>query len=104
MKDITRIQDGEDLEVVDTIAPKAANVLSIQLGALEYRPTFGVDLAFFLESPLEFQNESFKAYLIQRLTEESVNVSACIDTVNALFSTLSFKVGEINANAKGYIR
>jgi hypothetical protein len=50
MKDITEFNSTTgDLDLVDTIVPKAANVLQVQLATLEYAPTFGVDLVFFPE-------------------------------------------------------
>ncbi len=104
MKDITEFNDTtEDLSIVDTIVPKAANVLQIQLGDLEYAPTFGVDLDFFLDPDLTFQNESFKAYLIQRLAESHVNVNQVIQAVTTFVETLTFKVAQSEASG-GLIR
>lgn len=103
MLDIIEIEDGKDLGLADTVVAKAANVLAVQLGSLEYAPTFGVDLRFFLESPLQFQNESFKAYLIQRLTEEQINVAGVTEVLEALFQRLTFHVGEIATDTKGFL-
>lgn len=95
MKDITEFNAGtEDLDVVDTIVPKAANVLQVQLASLEYAPTFGVDLAFFLDPDLTFQNESFKAYLIQRLSESHVNVNQVTQEISTFVESLTFQVGQ----------
>lgn len=103
MLDIVEVSDGKDLGMADAVVSKAANVLSVQLGTLEYEPTFGVDLKFFLESPLEFQNESFKAYLIQRLTENQINVAGVTSVLETLFQQLTFKVGDLSQNAKGFV-
>jgi len=101
--DITDVLDGSDLIVRDSIAPKAANVLNIQLGTLEYIPDFGVDLKYFLDNIIEFQNDSFKAYLIQRLIESRVNVVAVEEVIEALFSKYQFEVGE-QQSSEGLIR
>lgn len=94
MKDIIEVNDGEDLNVMDQIVAKAGNVLSIQLGDLEYAQSFGVDMRYFLETEFQIQNESFKAYLVQRLTESQVNVSQVIETVDTLFTKYTHFVGD----------
>ncbi len=103
MLDIIEVADGKDLGVADSIVPKAANLLSVQLGALEYAPNFGVDLRYFLENPVRFQNESFKAYLIQRLTENQISVSEVLETLEALFEKYTFFVGDANQDTGGLI-
>jgi hypothetical protein len=103
MKDIIEVLDGQDLNVMDTPLPKAGNVLSIQLGSLEYALDFGVDLKFFLDSELKFQNESFKAYLVQRLTENQINVAEVIDFVGPLFEKYTFYVGDLKPSNGGMI-
>jgi len=92
MIDIVGISNG-DLRVIDTQVPKAANVLSIQLGALAYAPGFGIDLKYFLSEDFEFQNESFRAYLIERLANSGVNVTSVLTTVNQLYNSYIFSVG-----------
>jgi hypothetical protein len=104
MMDIVEVAEGKDLNMLDSIVPKAANVVGTQLGSLAYAPTFGVDLKYFLSSDLQFQNESFKAYLIQRLTEEQVNVTDAIDYVNTFSEQITFYVGDNNKNVGGLIR
>ncbi len=59
MTDIVSI--GADIGLYDSQSPRAANILSVQLGALEYAPTLGIDLAYFLQEDFRFQNESFKS-------------------------------------------
>jgi hypothetical protein len=98
MKDIIETPQGKDLLVYDSIVAKAGNVLSIQLAALEYAPDFGVDFKFFLQSDFKFQNESFKAYLVQRLTESQVNVSQVSETVDILFQQYTHSVGDIKTD------
>jgi hypothetical protein len=102
MKDITSI--GEDMTVMEAITPKAANVLQVQLGALEYAQEFGIDMAFFLDENFQFQNESFKAYLIQRLAEHHVNVSELLETDSTLEKFYTFYVGDQEKSSGGLIR
>lgn len=90
MMDITDVQD--DLVMFDTQTPKAANILSIQLGSLEYALEFGIDLRYFLQNGIKFQNESFKSYLIERLANQGVNVSSLIDTLEPLFAEYNFNL------------
>lgn len=84
MTDIISI--GEDLGVLDTQVPRAANILSVQLGALTYAPDLGIDLAYFLSEQFTFQNESFLAHLIQTLANSSINVASVNETVQALYT------------------
>lgn len=102
MIDISSV--GSDLQVFDAQTSKAANVLSVQLGRLEYASDFGIDLEFFMDPEFQFQNESFKAYLIQRLAENHVNVSKVIDTVEALFEKYTFYVGDQDRLTGGFIK
>lgn len=96
MTDIVSAKDGFDLGVADAVAPKAANLVSTQVGELEYAPTFGVDLKYFLQSEFQFQNESFKAYLVDRITQNQINVSEVLEIVEALQTKYTFKVGDAN--------
>jgi hypothetical protein len=102
MKDITSI--GTDLTVLNSQANKAANVLSIQIGELEYAPTFGIDLRFFLDENLQFQNESFKSYLIQRLAEHHINVNQVLEALETFYQQFTFTVGESESISGGFIR
>lgn len=103
MKDITSLTGG-DLVLFDTQTSKAKNVLQVQVGALEYAPQFGIDLGFFLNPALQFQNESFKSYLIQRLAEHHVNVNQVIDTLSQFFSKFTFVVGDQDTESGGFIK
>ncbi len=91
MIDIVSITDG-DLGFYDTQVPQAANILSVQLEALEYAPDLGIDLDYFLAEEFRFQNESFKAYLVQRLANYGINVSAVTDTLNSLYRNYTFQI------------
>ncbi len=104
MFDIAEITNGSDMVMRDTAVFKAANVCSIQLGALEYAPDFGVDLKFFVQSDLQFQNESFKSYLVERLIQSQVNVNDVTEVVEKLNSNFLFNVGDNNISAGGLVR
>lgn len=91
MIDIVGILEG-DLNFVDTQTQKAKNILSVQLGSLEYIPDFGVDIAYFLSEEFKFQTESFKSYLIQVLAVNGINVATLTDTIHNLFNEYEFKL------------
>lgn len=76
--------DDKGLRVFNTQTQRAANILSIQLGALEYAPDFGIDLRYFLTESIEFQDDSFKAYMIQALATRGINVASLVEVINAL--------------------
>lgn len=92
MIDIVSWEDGQDIGVFDTQVMQAGNILSVQLGALEYAPELGVDLKFFLQEEFRFQNESFKSYLIQVLANAGINVSSVLDQVEALHRKYTFNL------------
>lgn len=96
MLDIVSSNDGQDLGLADSVAPKAANLVSTQVGSLEYDPQFGVDLKYFLQNDFQFQNESFQAYLVDRLTQNQINVSQVIEVLEALAAKYTYKVGDPN--------
>lgn len=92
-----------DLGLAVTQVAKAGNLVATQIGSLEYAPTFGVDLKFFLESELRFPTESFKAYLIQRMAEHQINVSQVLHVVESLSQQLTFRVGDNELPDGGFI-
>src|SRR5690606_37007492 len=93
MLDIVEVADGKDLGFADSAVTKAGNVLAVQLGTLEYAPTFGVDYKYFIDSTFRIQDESFRAYLVQRLTEHQIDVSQITRLVENLFTKNTFYVG-----------
>ena len=93
-----------DLVLYEAQTSKAANVLSVQLGALEYAPTFGIDLRFFINPDFQFQNESFKAYLIQRLAEHNINVAQVIQELEQFYLKFTFVVGDADKTVGGFIK
>ncbi len=90
MTDILSV--GKDLGFFDTQTVKAANVLSVQLGRLEYAQDFGIDLKYFMSSDFKFQNASFKAYLVEILANNRINVSSVVDVLESLFATYTVNI------------
>jgi hypothetical protein len=87
---ITANENG--LGLFDTSTEKAGNILSVQLGSLEYQQSLGIDLAYFLDEDFSFQNASFKAYLVERLAQSGINVSAVTEVVESLYKQFLFEV------------
>ncbi len=94
--DVFEFPDGSDIVTRQSDAARAGNVLAVQLGNLEYAKNFGVDLKYFFQSDFQFQNESFKAYLVQRLIEHQINVSSVTDVLESLYNEYTFNVGSNN--------
>ena len=90
MMDITGV--SSDLDLQDTNVMRARNILSVQLGSLEYEPDLGIDLDYFLSNNFEFQNESFKSYLIEVLANRGIDVASVIETIDNLYSTYVFNL------------
>lgn len=84
--------DSDGLGLYDTQTVRAANILAVQLGHLEYAQELGIDLKFFLSEDFSFQNESFKAYLIQVLANQGINVSSVLDVLESLQANYTFKL------------
>lgn len=104
MKDIFKVEDGKDLRIEDNISPKAVNVISTQLDSLTYAPGFGADLKYFISSNFQFQNESFKAHLTERLMQHYVNPIDAQETVRSLYTEFTWTVGDGAEEVKGMIR
>jgi hypothetical protein len=103
MIDIVRIADGEDLGLFNTDVERAKNILSVQVGALEYAPTLGIDLKYFLSEDYKFQNESFRSYLVQTLANFSINVTSVLSEVESLSENLIFNIGASQETGGGMI-
>lgn len=78
--------NAQGMGIYNTQTERAANILSVQLGSLEYAPAIGIDLRYFLTEETRFQNDSFKAYTIQVLATQGINVANLFETVEALSS------------------
>lgn len=94
MIDIVKIEDGGDLRVADAVSPKAAAIVSVQVGSLEYAPNLGVDKRYFLQEGLEFPLASWKSHVVEQLTKQMVNVFAVRDLERLLDVTHTFEVGD----------
>lgn len=81
-----------DLNVANTQVPKAGNALMVQIGSLEYLPDWGIDLNYFLDENVRYQNSAFITYLVQRLAELSINVASANETLNRLFADLDIAI------------
>lgn len=99
--DITNTE-GKDLSIRRTDVCRASNVLAVQLTSLEYAPSFGIDLKFFLTSDFQLQNESFKAYCVQRLLEHQVNIANVTEVIGQLDKFLTFSIND-NDSGTGLI-
>lgn len=87
------IEANEDgLGIFDTETSRAANILSVQFGSLEYEQSLGIDLRFFLSEDFQFQNESFQSYLIEVLANRGINVSSILETVDSLYNSLVISI------------
>lgn len=95
MIDIGYVAQGVDLGAYDTQTYKAANILSVQLGALEYAPQLGIDLKYFLSNDFEIQNASFEAYCIRILAENGVSVNGITKAIEALHESMIFNIAPI---------
>lgn len=102
MIDIMYLEDGKDLGTADTQTSRAANILSIQLGSLEYWPQGGIDLDYFLSESFQFQVESFKAYLIETLANNGINVASVVQADQALLTQFIFDLAP-EENSTGLI-
>lgn len=77
--------DEKGMGLYDTQTERAANILGVQLGAVDYWPEGGIDLKYFLTEPIAFQDTAFRAYLVQKLAEWGINVANLAADLDALF-------------------
>lgn len=101
MIDIIGIKNG-DIDLFSTDTGRAANILSVQLGSLEYAPELGIDLNYFLAEEFRVQNESFKAYLVEVLARNGINVVSIVETVESLAERYNFNLAPVE-NSTGLI-
>lgn len=86
------VSEGTDIGLFATQTTRAKNILNVQLGSLEYAPDLGIDLEYFLSEDFRFQNESFKAYMVEVLANSGINVASIVDTVEALYTSYVFNL------------
>ena len=94
--------NSKGMQIFDTQTEKAANILSVQLGALEYAKDLGIDLRYFLTEKIQFQDDSFKGYLVQSLASRGINVSSITEVLKALQSDYNIKLSP-EENSTGLI-
>lgn len=99
MIDIITLANNQDMGVLDTQTPRAANILTIQLGNLEYAPDLGIDLRYFLSEDFRFQNESFKSYLVEILANKGINVASVSDLVENLHRKFTINISKEDLNS-----
>lgn len=92
MKDIVDVTT-KDLVVFESDVPRATNILSVQLGSLEYAKDLGIDLAYFLQDTFRIQTASFKSYLIETLANRGINVASVLEIVDLFSTQFIFEVG-----------
>lgn len=92
--------DGPDLRIQRTDVSKAGNVLSVQIGSLEYAPNFGIDLKFFLESDFQIQTESFMSYCVGQLLAHQVGVIGALEVIGRLDKKITFEIGDRSAGTE----
>lgn len=92
MIDVLVQANGLDLGVYDTQVERAKNILSVQLRALEYAQELGIDLKYFLTENYKFQNDSFRAYLIEVLANWGINVASVIEDEKTLYTQMIFNL------------
>lgn len=102
MIDIVGFDPVQGMQLYDTQTERAANILSVQLGALEYEPDFGIDLRYFLTEKVNFQDDSFKAYLVQALASRAINVASLVEVINALDSDYNINLSR-EENSTGLV-
>ena len=94
MLDLINMVDGDDLHIQHNVAMKAGNIIGTQIGSLNYKLDFGSDLKYFLQEDLKFQTESFKSYLVSRLSEYRVQVNATSSIIEQFSNKFLMSVGE----------
>jgi hypothetical protein len=104
MIDIVALHDGLDMGVFDTQTVRAENILSVQIGTLEYSPDLGIDLKYFLSEDFRFQNSSFRSYLIEILANRGINVASVVDTVQNLYTQYTFNLIKEESNTGLIVR
>ncbi len=89
---LSTVTPGLDVGTFDTEVERAGNILSVQLGNLEYAQDLGVDINFFLDPNFKFQNDSFKSYLAHILANFSINVASVVETVETFYIKYTFNL------------
>lgn len=78
----------------DTIVYKGSNLLTTQEGALYYNKNFGIDLKRFIDPGVIIQTETFKAYAIQKMTDNGITVTSLTEQAETFESIFNFVISE----------
>ncbi|MDR2708640.1 MAG: hypothetical protein LBC07_01510 [Elusimicrobiota bacterium] len=71
---------------------KAQNLLEVQERSLYYAQNFGVDLAYFIESSIHFQNEVMQAHISEKLMTNYLVVAQYSAAVESFFQKHSIQI------------
>lgn len=88
------LDNNGNLQVANTDVFKAENILSIQIGTLYYAQTLGIDLARFIDSDVAIQPETFRAYTIQELTRQGVQLETVETATDNFIATITYTATE----------
>lgn len=91
------LDDNGDLQIANTDVFKAENILNIQIGTLYYAQTLGIDLARFIDPGIEIQPETFRAYTIQELTRQGVQLETVSTVIDEFITNLTYVATEPDA-------
>lgn len=94
MLDIGFDEQKKDFKLVDSSIYKAKNLLEIQLGDLFYLDDWGIDLEYFFDENILFQNESFIAYIQDRLVKKNIFVEDVSNVVSNFVQKIGITIGE----------
>lgn len=92
-RDIYLDKNG-DLQMSNTDVFKAENILNIEVTTLYYAPGLGIDLGRFIDPGVQIQPETFKAYTIQQLTQQGVELESVSTAVNNFMTNIEYTVRE----------
>lgn len=84
------------LQMSNTDVFKAENILNIQINSLYYAQDLGIDLVRFINSDVEIQPETFRAYTVQELTRQGIQLQTVETATNQFMSTITYKATEPN--------
>lgn len=91
MLDIETFIDGG--RVIDTDLFKAENLLSTQTGSLYYLFSFGINLSIFFTQEYNVQLDSFRAYVIDNLVQNGINLAKIASSIDKFLSTMILTIG-----------
>jgi hypothetical protein len=88
---------GGDMSFRSDQLCKAANVLKVQIGKLYYFKSFGIDLAYFIESEISFQNEVLQAHIAEKLSSNYLVISQYSTLIDQFFNIHAIKISNTGA-------